>query len=59
MKYILEAIYEPNFSENSHGFRKNRGCHTALKQIKRVVMELNGLLKVIFKVSLTISTTIS
>ncbi|OTZ02421.1 group II intron reverse transcriptase/maturase, partial [Bacillus thuringiensis serovar aizawai] len=26
IKYILEAIYEPNFSENSHGFRKNRGC---------------------------------
>nr|WP_228416619.1 reverse transcriptase domain-containing protein [Bacillus thuringiensis] len=22
IKYILEAIYEPNFSENSHGFRK-------------------------------------
>ncbi|AJG56725.1 group II intron reverse transcriptase/maturase [Bacillus pacificus] len=35
IKYILEAIYEPNFSENSHGFRKNRGCHTALKQIKK------------------------
>lgn len=34
IKNILEAIYEPTFSRNSHGFRKNRGCHTALQQIK-------------------------
>lgn len=32
---ILEAIYEPLFSENSHGFRPDRSCHTALMQIKR------------------------
>lgn len=32
---ILDAIYEPIFSENSHGFRPDRSCHTALKQIKR------------------------
>jgi group II intron reverse transcriptase/maturase len=31
---ILEAIYEPQFSNDSHGFRMNRSCHTALKQIK-------------------------
>lgn len=31
---ILEAYYEPQFSENSHGFRPHRGCHTALQQIK-------------------------
>nr|QKQ12916.1 Cox3 [Sparassis crispa] len=31
MKMILEAIYEPVFSNNSHGFRPNRGCHSALK----------------------------
>ncbi|WP_242214576.1 reverse transcriptase domain-containing protein [Bacillus cereus group sp. BfR-BA-01383] len=31
---ILESIYEPAFSENSHAFRPNRSCHTALKQIK-------------------------
>jgi group II intron reverse transcriptase/maturase len=30
---ILETIYEPKFSENSHGFRPNRGVHTALKQL--------------------------
>jgi group II intron reverse transcriptase/maturase len=35
MRIILENIYEPIFSENSHGFRPNRSCHTALLQIKR------------------------
>lgn len=34
MRMILEAIYEPTFSENSHGFRPNRSCHTALRQVK-------------------------
>lgn len=33
MRIILEEYYEPKFSNNSHGFRRNRGCHTALKQI--------------------------
>lgn len=33
VRMILEAIYEPTFSENSHGFRPNRSCHTALKEI--------------------------
>ncbi len=32
---ILEAIYEPIFLNESHGFRPNRSCHTALKTIKR------------------------
>lgn len=31
---ILEMVFEPTFSENNHGFRANRSCHTALKQIK-------------------------
>ena len=34
VRMILEAIYEPNFSKNSHGFRPNRSCHTALEAIK-------------------------
>lgn len=34
MRMILEAIFEPIFSDNSHGFRPNRGCHTALRKIK-------------------------
>lgn len=33
VRMILEAIYEPTFSDNSHGFRPNRSCHTALKEI--------------------------
>ena len=35
LKLILEAIYEPTFSENSHGFRPRRSCHTALEAIQR------------------------
>lgn len=35
IRQLLEAIYEPIFSENSHGFRPNRSCHTALMQIKK------------------------
>ena len=31
---LLEAYYEPQFSEASHGFRPQRGCHTALSQIE-------------------------
>lgn len=34
VKMILESIYEPTFSKLSHGFRPNRSCHTALKQIQ-------------------------
>lgn len=30
---ILESIYEPTFSPDSHGFRPKRSCHTALKHI--------------------------
>src|SRR3984885_12974287 len=33
VRLILEAYYEPVFSERSHGFRKRRGCHTALREI--------------------------
>ena len=33
MKTLLEAYYEPKFSERSHGFRPGRGCHTALMRI--------------------------
>jgi len=35
LKLILEAIYEPTFSTNSHGFRPERSCHTALEAVKR------------------------
>ena len=33
MRLLLEAYYEPGFSDLSHGFRKRRGCHTALRKI--------------------------
>lgn len=32
IRRFLEAIYEPVFSDCSHGFRPSRSCHTALKQ---------------------------
>ena len=35
IRMILEAIYEPIFSDYSHGFRPARSCHTALAQIKK------------------------
>lgn len=34
IRIILDAYYEPQFSPNSHGFRPNRGCHTALESIR-------------------------
>ncbi|CAH0238284.1 Group II intron-encoded protein LtrA [Massilia sp. Bi118] len=33
VKTLLEAYYEPRFSDLSHGFRPGRGCHTALREI--------------------------
>jgi group II intron reverse transcriptase/maturase len=35
IRMYLEAIYEPIFSDRSHGFRPNRSCHTALQQISK------------------------
>ncbi len=35
IRMILEAYYEPQFSDRSHGFRPNRGCHTALSEVAR------------------------
>ena len=33
VRMILESIYEPTFTPDSHGFRPKRSCHTALKHI--------------------------
>jgi group II intron reverse transcriptase/maturase len=33
VRLLLEAYYEPSFSGFSHGFRRGRGCHTALREI--------------------------
>ena len=35
VRLILEAYYEPQFSPYSHGFRPQRGCHTALQEIEQ------------------------
>ena len=32
---LLELIYDPTFSKYSHGFRPNRGCHTAMRQVSQ------------------------
>jgi len=34
VRMILEAIYEPTFLKQSHGFRPRRSCHTALAEIQ-------------------------
>ena len=34
IRMILQAVYEPIFSDFSHGFRPGRSCHTALSQLK-------------------------
>jgi len=36
IRSILEAYYEPQFSPRSHGFRPERGCHTALAEVQAV-----------------------
>ena len=41
VKMILESIYEPVFSNKSHGFRPNRSCQTALKQIQNTFTGAN------------------
>jgi retron-type reverse transcriptase len=33
VRMLLEAYYEPQFSDRSHGFRPGRGCHTALTEV--------------------------
>jgi len=33
VRQLLDAYFEPTFSDHSHGFRPGRGCHTALSEI--------------------------
>lgn len=33
IRSLLESYYEPQFSKSSHGFRPQKGCHTALTEI--------------------------
>jgi group II intron reverse transcriptase/maturase len=36
VRLLLEAYYEPTFSDRSHGFRPRRGCHTALTEVANI-----------------------
>lgn len=40
-RMIMEAIYEPSFTNTSHGFRPNRSCHTALTVINKTFTGVN------------------
>jgi group II intron reverse transcriptase/maturase len=33
VRLLLEAYYEPTFSDRSHAYRSGKGCHTALRQV--------------------------
>src|SRR4051812_49430937 len=33
VRLLLEAYYDVQFSDRSHGFRPKRGCHTALQDV--------------------------
>jgi len=35
LRDLLEPYYEQKFSDHSHGFRPDRGCHMALREIQR------------------------
>ena len=38
VKKILEAIYEPKFTNNMFGFRPNKGCHKALRYLNECII---------------------
>ena len=38
IKEILEAIYEQDFKDFTHGFRPGKSCHTAIKDLNSAVM---------------------
>jgi group II intron reverse transcriptase/maturase len=46
IRLILEAIYEPSFHQNSHGFRPGRSCHTALESLRRNWVGTKWVLKI-------------
>jgi group II intron reverse transcriptase/maturase len=46
VKYLLEFVYEPVFSERSHGFRRGRSCHTALTEIQHTWTGVKWLVEV-------------
>jgi group II intron reverse transcriptase/maturase len=46
VRSILNRIYEPIFSDHSHGFRKGRSCHTALTEIRKTWTGVKWLVEV-------------
>ena len=45
VRMILEAIYEPTFAKQSHGFRPKRSCHTALLEISRTFVSARWIIE--------------
>ena len=47
VREVLEAVYEPNFSEHSFGFRPGRSAHDALRSLNQVLVrgEVNWVLE--------------
>ena len=39
IREVLEPLYEPTFHPSSHGFRPNRGCHTAIAEAMGYLQE--------------------
>lgn len=35
VRLLLEAYYDAQFSDHSHGYRSRRGCHTALREVEK------------------------
>jgi len=40
---VLEPLFEPGFHSSSHGFRRDRGAHTAIAEAKRYVEQGHGI----------------
>ena len=38
MAYVLNEIYETKFLDCSYGFRTNRNCHQAIREINQTIM---------------------
>jgi RNA-directed DNA polymerase len=48
IRIILTPIFEPIFYNHSHGFRSNRSCHSALKEIQKKWPSITWLIEVGF-----------
>jgi group II intron reverse transcriptase/maturase len=45
VRMILSAIYEPTFSNDSHGFRPGRSCHTALQSVEHMFLGIKWVIE--------------